>query len=150
MADVYDLIYDWNRADDESPGPKRRILLDDETLRDGLQSPSVLNPPIEAKVRILHLMDALGIDTADVGQPAAGPREYEHTLRLAQEIVTAGLRVAPNCAAGRSSGIFSPSWTSPSGSGAPSRLASTSARVPSGWTSRAGRWTSCSGGSRRP
>ncbi len=99
MTDVYDLIYDWNRADDEPPGPKRRIQLDDETLRDGLQSPSVLNPPIEAKIRILHLMDALGIDTADVGQPAAGPREYEHTLRLAQETVTAGLRIAPNCAA---------------------------------------------------
>ncbi len=98
MADVYALIYDWNTAGEAEP-PKKRVMLDDETLRDGLQNPSVIDPPIEAKIRILHLMDALGMDTADIGLPGAGPRAYEHTLRLAQEIVQANLRVAPNCAA---------------------------------------------------
>ena len=49
-------------------------MLDDETLRDGLQSPSVRNPSIDEKIEILHHMDALGIDTADIGLPGAGPK----------------------------------------------------------------------------
>lgn len=95
-----DLIYDWNRPPDLGPeGSPGRILLDDETLRDGLQSPSVVDPPIEAKKRILHLMDALGIDTADVGLPGAGPRAEADVAALCLEIVEAGLRIRPNCAA---------------------------------------------------
>lgn len=93
-----DLIYDWNREEKEVI-PTKSILLDDETLRDGLQNPSVIDPSIEDKVRILHLMDALGIDTADIGLPGAGPRAYEDTLRLAEEMAKSGLRVKPNCAA---------------------------------------------------
>ena len=73
--DEQDLIYDWNRLpgsfDWSTVGP---IELDDETLRDGLQNPSVTDPPIEAKIRLLHLMDELGIHTADIGLPGAGPR----------------------------------------------------------------------------
>jgi 2-isopropylmalate synthase len=74
-------------------------MLNDETLRDGLQSPSVRTPSIDDKIRILHLIDALGIETADIGLPGAGPHVAADVERLAREIVTSGLRVRPNCAA---------------------------------------------------
>jgi 2-isopropylmalate synthase len=74
-------------------------MLDDETLRDGLQSPSVVDPPLEVKVEILHLMNRLGIETADVGLPGAGPRQREAVMRLCREIGDHRLRIAANCAA---------------------------------------------------
>lgn len=99
MAIPDDLIYDWNRVPGEDLSPTARPRLDDETLRDGLQSPSVLDPPIEKKLQILHLMDDLGIDAADLGLPGAGPRARADVLRLVQEIAACKLRVRPNCAA---------------------------------------------------
>jgi 2-isopropylmalate synthase len=74
-------------------------MLDDETLRDGLQSPSVRTPTIDQKIRILHLIDALGIDTADIGLPGAGPPVARDVERLIREIISARLSVKPNCAA---------------------------------------------------
>jgi 2-isopropylmalate synthase len=74
-------------------------MLDDETLRDGLQSPSVRCPTIDEKIRILHLIDRLGIDTANIGLPAAGPQVVEDVERLAREIAGQKLRVRANCAA---------------------------------------------------
>jgi 2-isopropylmalate synthase len=94
-----DLIHDWNVAGERWEKPSFRIQLDDETLRDGLQSPSVRSPSIDEKVRILHLIDRLGIDTADIGLPGAGPHVVADVLRLAREIASAGLRVKANCAA---------------------------------------------------
>ena len=92
-----DLIYDWNEVPSLPPG--RRVELDDETLRDGLQSPSVHSPTIEQKLEILHLMAALGIDGADIGLPAAGPQMYDDVLRLTREIVDQKLPIVPNAAA---------------------------------------------------
>jgi 2-isopropylmalate synthase len=95
-----DLIYDWNRAAGTFDfSGTAKVELDDETLRDGLQSPSVLDPPIGAKIEILHLMDALGIHTADIGLPGAGPRAVQDVRALAGEIARARLRIAANCAA---------------------------------------------------
>jgi 2-isopropylmalate synthase len=94
-----ELIYDWNRVEPTSPTPNRRISLDDETLRDGLQSPSVCEPTVERKVELLHLMDGLGIDTADIGLPGAGGTHAEGVERLAREIVEQKLKITPNCAA---------------------------------------------------
>jgi 2-isopropylmalate synthase len=91
------LIYDWNQVG--APSPPAAVMLDDETLRDGLQSPSVRSPSIDQKIRILHLIDKLGIDTADIGLPGAGPHVARDVERLAQEIVSARLRVRANCAA---------------------------------------------------
>jgi isopropylmalate/homocitrate/citramalate synthase len=92
-----ELIYDWNRAGaDLATG--RRVAFDDETLRDGLQSPSVTDPPIDKKIELLHLMDALGIDTADIGLPGAGPRAVADVERLAREIADCKLDITPNCA----------------------------------------------------
>jgi 2-isopropylmalate synthase len=95
----HELIHDWSAAGDE-PAPRPLVaMLDDETLRDGLQSPSVVDPPLEVKVEILHLMDSLGIETADVGLPGSGPRQREAVERLCREIADHGLRIKANCAA---------------------------------------------------
>ena len=66
------LIFDWARAGPRTTSWPAHIMLDDETLRDGLQSPSVTDPPVTAKVEILHFMENLGIETVDVGLPGAG------------------------------------------------------------------------------
>ncbi len=91
------LIHDWNRT--AEPVKKSAVTFDDETLRDGLQSPSVKDPFIEHKLRILHLMEELGIESVDIGLPGAGPRAVEHTRRLAKEIVDQRMKIRPNCAA---------------------------------------------------
>jgi len=91
------LIYDWNKIG--APARPPRVMLDDETLRDGLQSPSVRTPTIGQKIEILHLIDQLGIDTADIGLPGAGPHVVKDVERLAREIVDAKLKVRANCAA---------------------------------------------------
>lgn len=95
-----DLIYDWNLVGEEGVKPlDRHVELDDETLRDGLQSPSVSTPTIEQKLEILHLMVSLGIDGADIGLPAAGERVFADVLRITQEIVDQRLPIVPNAAA---------------------------------------------------
>jgi len=94
-----DLIYDWNAAEPQAFRPERPLEFDDETLRDGLQSPSVTSPSIEKKLEILHLIDRLGIQTADIGLPGAGPHVVEHVTRLAREIKDSRLKVTANCAA---------------------------------------------------
>jgi 2-isopropylmalate synthase len=99
MGLANDLIYDWNAAAGPEfvrPGPP---MLDDETLRDGLQSPSIVDPSIEQKIQILHLMEDLGINSVDLGLPGAGPRAKADVLRLAQEIAASKLQIRPNCAA---------------------------------------------------
>ena len=93
---MHPLIFDWNKTD--TPRPVT-VLLDDETLRDGLQSPSVRCPTIDEKLRILHLIDRLGIDTADIGLPGAGPHVVRDVERLAREIADQRLNVEANCAA---------------------------------------------------
>ncbi len=94
-----DLIYDWNRVSLDAEGANRPVELDDETLRDGLQSPSVISPPIEKKLEILHLMEALGIHSVNIGLPGAGPHVQKQVLRLAQEIARERMKIRPNCAA---------------------------------------------------
>ena len=94
-----ELVYDWNLINPATPAPGRKISFDDETLRDGLQSPSVSEPSVDQKIELLHLMDALGIDTADIGLPGAGGTHAEGVERLAREIVDKNLRIRPNCAA---------------------------------------------------
>ena len=94
-----ELIYDWNGVAPSAEKPARRLSFDDETLRDGLQSPSVSEPSVERKIELLHLMDALGIDTADIGLPGAGGTHAAGVERLAREIVEQKMRIRPNCAA---------------------------------------------------
>jgi 2-isopropylmalate synthase len=98
-VNVSELIYDWNLLYPQSLRPAGPVLLNDETLRDGLQSPSVRDPSIEQKIKILHLMEALGINMLDIGLPGAGPRAVEHATALAREIVSHKMTITANCAA---------------------------------------------------
>jgi 2-isopropylmalate synthase len=93
-----DLVYDWNTAGNGYPHRERPIEFDDETLRDGLQSPSVRDPDIETKLRLLELMERLGIHTLDIGLPGAGPRARADILALCQRIVDGRMKITPNCA----------------------------------------------------
>ena len=79
------LIYDWNRDGRAARADYRAVELDDETLRDGLQGPSVRNPPLDVKRRLLQLMDQLGIDSADLGLPGASPQARATIVALAKE-----------------------------------------------------------------
>src|SRR5579864_4505161 len=94
-----DLIYDWNKM--LPPGLRQLgpVLLNDESLRDGLQSPSVRDPSIPEKIEILHLMESLGINALDLGLPGAGPRAVEHVTALAREIASHKMKIRANCAA---------------------------------------------------
>jgi 2-isopropylmalate synthase len=94
-----ELVYDWNFIEPELVHPQRHIGFDDETLRDGLQSPSVSEPAVEQKIELLHLMDALGIDTADIGLPGAGGTHAAGVEMMAREISEKKLKIRPNCAA---------------------------------------------------
>jgi 2-isopropylmalate synthase len=95
-----DLIYDWNAVEKVSPiSPRRRIQFLDETLRDGIQSPSVVDPSIEDKLRLVELANDLGIDTMDIGLPGAGRRAVEDVTTIAAYIKANKLRIKPACAA---------------------------------------------------
>ncbi len=93
-----ELIYDWNERSGKSYAGVS-VELNDETLRDGLQSPSATDPPVEQKIELLHAMVDLGIHSADLGLPGAGPKAYDAVLRLAREIVANDLPLSPNAAA---------------------------------------------------
>ena len=99
--DERQLIYDWNSAGTNGSfdWSRARVELNDETLRDGLQSPSVTDPSLDVKRRLLHLMADLGIVAADIGLPGAGPRVVEQVRALAKEIRDHKLPISPNCAA---------------------------------------------------
>src|SRR5579864_7783230 len=94
-----DLIYDWNKM--LPPGLRQLgpVLLNDESLRDGLQSPSVRDPSIPEKIEILHLMESLGINALDLGLPGAGLRAVEAVTALAREIAAHKMKIRANCAA---------------------------------------------------
>jgi 2-isopropylmalate synthase len=97
--DERELIYDWNVQGERRTPVRRDVELDDETLRDGLQSPSVRSPSIGDKIRILHFMSELGIQAANLGLPGAGAQVKQDTIELAREIRETRLHISPNCAA---------------------------------------------------
>jgi 2-isopropylmalate synthase len=99
MPDQQKLVYDWNSVGHPEPLTSKRVLLNDETLRDGLQSPTVSDPCIDDKIHLLHLMEHLGINMLDIGLPGAGPRACADVLALATEISRSRLKIKPNCAA---------------------------------------------------
>ena len=94
-----ELFFDWAAEGPYDFKAHSGVKVQDETLRDGLQSPSATDPPLETKVEILHLMDELGIDSACVGLPGAGERQYASVETLCREIVNHRLKIRPNCAA---------------------------------------------------
>jgi len=94
-----DLIYDWNLRGDRLSPPMREVEIFDETLRDGIQCPSVTDPSIEAKMEMIRLMDAVGVHHVDIGLPGAGARAVEDCQVLAEMIRDEGLSIRAACAA---------------------------------------------------
>jgi 2-isopropylmalate synthase len=98
-TDITALIYDWNSKRYRGPViANRDFELHDETLRDGIQNPSVVDPEIGDKLEILHMLEAIGVDTIDVGLPGAGERAFNDVLRLCREIAENEMRIRPTCA----------------------------------------------------
>src|SRR5947208_7214467 len=98
--DERELIYDWNATEKVAPlSPRRRVQFLDETLRDGIQSPSVVDPVIEDKLRLVDLANDLGIDTRDIGLPGAGKRAVDDVTTIARHLKDNRLRIKPCCAA---------------------------------------------------
>ena len=95
-----EIIYDWNTVDKKAPIATGPLYFLDETLRDGLQSPSAVDPPVADKIMLLHTMNDLGIHYADIGLPGAGRKPYRDVLEMAKEIAAAKLKIKP-CAAAR-------------------------------------------------
>jgi len=94
-----DVIYDWNTTGHALSPPMRRVAIHDETLRDGIQSPSVFDPSIEQKCDVVRLLDKVGVETVNVGLPGAGPRAVEDVTALVELIRDEGLRIRPTAAA---------------------------------------------------
>lgn len=93
------IIYDWNEVARRGKVIGAGFTLMDETLRDGIQSPSVRNPSIGDKLEILHLMEACGIEYADVGLPGAGQQAIDDVTRIVEEARDCKMRLTPNTAA---------------------------------------------------
>ncbi len=89
----HELIHDWNTHSGPEIPASRRVTVNDETLRDGLQNPSVRNPSLEEKIEILRCMEAIGIDEVNIGLPGAGPRAFADTEALAREIIGARMKM---------------------------------------------------------
>jgi len=98
LPDESELIHDWNRKDHFRFRHSADLELNDESLRDGCQSPSVTDPPIDDKLRLIHLMEKLGIRGVDVGLPGAGPRAIADITRIVEEIRNHRMKIRPNCA----------------------------------------------------
>jgi 2-isopropylmalate synthase len=88
-----EFIFDWNEVNRKGRLVPQSFTLFDETLRDGLQNPSVEDPTIEDKLRILHLMEDLGIDEADIGLPGSSKRAFEDVLRMCKEVVDCKMKI---------------------------------------------------------
>jgi 2-isopropylmalate synthase len=95
-----EIIYDWNSVEKVAPlAPGRKLKFFCETLRDGIQSPSVVDPRIDDKIKLVHIASDLGIHHIDVGLPGAGPRAVEDCLRLVEYNRDQKLPIKPACAA---------------------------------------------------
>ncbi len=101
-VEEHSLIYDWNeigysidRKDGDHP---HELWFDDETLRDGLQSPSARNPTIEQKIELIDYMERLGIQKVDLGLPGAGPYHVDHIDLMLRHMGEHGYKLRPGCA----------------------------------------------------
>jgi 2-isopropylmalate synthase len=93
-----DYVFDWNEVNRKGRLTPRNTSFFDETLRDGLQNPSVIDPSVEEKLKILHLMNDIGIHVADVGLPGSSKRAFDHCLRLCEEVVSQKMKIKVACA----------------------------------------------------
>lgn len=99
MRQQNELLYDWNVRGPAVSPPLRKVRYFDETLRDGVQCPSVTDPPIEAKMEMVRLLSGLGVHHVDIGLPGAGPRAVQDSTVLAEMIRDENLPIQAACAA---------------------------------------------------
>jgi len=92
------LVYDWNEVNRKGRLIGKHVTFFDETLRDGLQNPSVTDPPIDQKLKILHLMEDLGIHEADIGLPGSSQRAFDDVLRMCREVSDCRMKIKIACA----------------------------------------------------
>jgi 2-isopropylmalate synthase len=93
-----ELIFDWNEFGRKGRVIPKGVTYFDETLRDGLQNPSVTDPGIDKKLELLHLMDSVGITVADIGLPGSSQRAFDDVLRMCKEITENKLNIGVACA----------------------------------------------------
>lgn len=93
-----DLVFDWNEVNRKGRLIPPNTTFFDETLRDGLQNPSVVDPGIGKKLEILHLMEELGIHEADVGLPGSSARAFEDVTRICKEVADCKMKIKVACA----------------------------------------------------
>lgn len=98
QADPGDLIYDWNEVGRKGRLIPKNVTFFDETLRDGLQNPSVTDPNIEAKLKLIHLMSKIGIHVADIGLPGSSQRAFDDVMTMCNEITSNKLPLRVACA----------------------------------------------------
>ena len=90
-------MHDWNESD--APAWRaRRVELLDETLRDGLQSPSVNNPTLEQKLEGLRRMARLGVAAVNLGLPSVSRAVRHEVLQMLRVIRDERLPLLPVCA----------------------------------------------------
>src|SRR5258707_3574590 len=95
---THDLIYDWNEVERRGRLIRKGVTFFDETLRDGLQNPSVVDPPVEAKIEFVHPLNDVGIHAANVGLAGSSERAFEDVVRMSKEIASSKMRLNPGCA----------------------------------------------------
>jgi 2-isopropylmalate synthase len=89
------LVFDWNEVARRGRLIPKNVTFFDETLRDGIQNPSVVDPRTEDKLELIHLMDELGIHTADIGLPGSSKRNYDDVVAICNEIAKCKLSIKP-------------------------------------------------------
>lgn len=89
------LVYDWNGINRRWRLVQPGATFFDETLRDGIQNPSVVDPKIADKLELIHLMDEIGIHVADIGLPGSSKRNYDDVVSICEEISRSKLKIRP-------------------------------------------------------
>jgi 2-isopropylmalate synthase len=86
------MLFNWNSvpADPEPQAGSPKGSFFDETLRDGIQAPTITAPSLEQKVQIVDHMMAAGIRSADLGFPSSGPVAARECLELARYVAARG------------------------------------------------------------
>src|SRR5947209_16524436 len=93
-----EFIFDWNETNRKGRLVAQTFTLFDETLRDGLQNPSVEDPSIDDKLKILHLMEDLGVHEADIGLPGSSKRAFDDVLTMCREVASCKMKIKIACA----------------------------------------------------
>jgi 2-isopropylmalate synthase len=92
------IVYDWN-VEGRARWNLAKVEVHDETLRDGIQCPSVKDPEIGVKKDVIRGLAKLGVASVNVGLPGAGPRAVEDSTTLVELVRDEGLPIRVGCAA---------------------------------------------------